>query len=48
MRIRISLKNPAMIAILTALLAMAIVGWVFQRNLERIDHQLENIRHHDH
>jgi len=47
-RIRISMKNPALIAILIVLLAMAILGWVFQRNLERIDQEIENIRHPDH
>lgn len=48
MRLRISWKNPYLIAILTTLVAMAIIGWVFQRDLERIDQQIENIRHHDH
>jgi len=48
MRLRISWKNPYLIAILTTLVAMAIIGWVFQRDLERIDLQIENIRHHDH
>jgi len=48
MRFRVSLKNPALIAIITTLLVMIIIGWVFHRNLERIDQQIENIRHHDH
>jgi len=47
MRIRISWKNPYLIAILTTLVAMAIIGWVFQRDVKRIDQQIENIRHHD-
>lgn len=47
MRFRISWKNPYLIAILTTLVAMAIIGWVFQRDVKRIDQQIENIRHHD-
>ena len=47
MRIRISWKNPYLIAILTTLVAMAIIGWVFQRDVKRIDQQIANIRHHD-
>ena len=31
----------------TTLVAMAIIGWVFQRDVKRIDQQIENIRHHD-
>ncbi|MBP7240374.1 MAG: hypothetical protein KBA14_09115, partial [Saprospiraceae bacterium] len=48
MRIRISWKNPYLIAVLTTLVVMVIIGWVFQRDLERIDQQIENIRQHDH
>ena len=47
MRLRITWKNPYLIAILTTLVAMAIIGWVFQRDVKRIDQQIENIRHHD-
>ena len=47
MRFHGSLKNPVLIAIITTLLVMILIGWMFHRNVERIDQQIENIRHHD-